>query len=229
MTAGAAPDVRPDRLLPLRRRLRRCRAARGARGTGHDRRVRDGDDPVHLRRHAHQAAGAGSQGWGHCGVRVPGGAADYRGQLRSRPAGLHRQAPRSVLRSSRRPPSGGLRRPGGEPHCRHRGRARRPHPTHRSGDHGTGAGHRGRRHARPAASGRPPSVRARDRTPGRRHGQPLGGTPAGQARPLWSSASMPPSPWRRPRSGCRTATPDPQPHRSTEHRVQRISIDWRSQ
>ena len=55
--------------------------------------------------------------------------------------------------------------------------SRRPHPTHRSSDHGTGAGHRGRRHARPAASGRPPPVRARDRTPGRRHGQPLGGTP----------------------------------------------------
>ncbi len=30
--------------------------------------------------------------------------------------------------------------------------------------------------ARPAASGRPSSVRARDRTSGRRHGQPLGGT-----------------------------------------------------
>jgi hypothetical protein len=147
------------------------------RGTGHDCRVRDRDDSVHLCRHAHQAAGTGSQGWGHCGVRVPGGAADYRGQLRSRPADLRRQASRSVLRSSRRPPSGGLRCPGGEPHCRHRGRDRRPHPTHRSSDHGTGAGHRGRRHARPAASGRPSSVRARDRTPGRRHGQPLGGTP----------------------------------------------------
>ncbi len=102
---------------------------------------------------------------------------DFGGQLRGRPADLHRQAPRSVLRSSRRPPSGGLRCPGGEPHCRHRGRPRRPHPTHRSGDHGTGARHRGRRHDRPAASGRPPPVRARDRAPGRRHGQPFGGTP----------------------------------------------------
>ena len=30
---------------------------------------------------------------------------------------------------------------------RHRGRARRPHPTHRSSDHGTGARHRWRCHA----------------------------------------------------------------------------------
>ena len=58
----------------------------------------DGDDSVHLHRHAHQTAGTGSQGWGHCGVRVPGGAAGCRGQLRSRPAGLRRQASPSVLR-----------------------------------------------------------------------------------------------------------------------------------
>ncbi len=54
----------------------------------------DRDDPVHLYRHAHQAAGTGSQGWGHGGVRVPGGAADCRGQLRSRTADLRRQASR---------------------------------------------------------------------------------------------------------------------------------------
>ena len=122
MTAATAPDVRPDRLFPLRCRLRRRRAARGTRGAGRDCRVRDGDDPVHLHRHAHQTAGTGSQGCGHCGVCVPRGAAGCRGQLRGRPAGLRRQAPRSVLRSSRRPPSGGLRCPGGEPYCRHRGR-----------------------------------------------------------------------------------------------------------
>ena len=40
MTAGQRQIVRPDRLFPLRCRLRRCRAARGTWGTGHDCRVR---------------------------------------------------------------------------------------------------------------------------------------------------------------------------------------------
>ena len=43
-------------------------------------------------------------------------------------------------------------------------------------DHDTGAGHRGRRHARSTASGRPSPVRARDRAAGRRHGEPLSWT-----------------------------------------------------
>ena len=99
-----------------------------------DGRVLDGDDPVHLHRHARPTPGTGSQGCGHRGIRLPGGVARRRGQLRSRSAGLRRQAPPGIVRSSWRSPGPGLRRPWREPRRRHRGRSRRPHPPHGGGD-----------------------------------------------------------------------------------------------
>ena len=91
--------VRPHGLLVRRVLPGRRGAARGARRADGDGRVRDRDVPVHLHRHARPTPGTGRQGCRHRGVRLPGGTAGRRGQLRGRSADLRRQAPPGVLRS----------------------------------------------------------------------------------------------------------------------------------
>ena len=158
----------------------------------------DRDDPVHLHRHAHQTPGADGQSCGHCCVRVPRGAADAVVALKSA-SGSSPAAPRGDPGPSRCPPSGRLRRLRGEPDRRYRGRARRPHPTHRGSDHSTGAGHRRRRHARPLLP-----AGLRQYVPGTALEAAVTVTArpdySGPAQPSWSSASMPQSLWRQPRS-----------------------------
>ena len=90
----AARHVRPDGLLVGGILLGRRRAPRGARRANGDGRVLDGDDPVHVHGHTQPTPGTGDQGCRHRGVRLPGGSAGCRGQLRSRSADLCRQAPR---------------------------------------------------------------------------------------------------------------------------------------
>ena len=105
MTAQERHAFDPNSLLVGRILPGRSRTARGAGSAGHDRRVLDGDDPVHLHCDTDETSGAVGQSCGRRRVRVSGGTGDSSRELPGGSGGLHWQAPPSLVRISGRAPT----------------------------------------------------------------------------------------------------------------------------